>query len=922
MGADEYDKTSSAGPLTILAPIIILGVAIFAAVFLSGVGSKGEVMETIKELCAKNQILQAFIASSVLGVVSYTVMLTGRTAISWLRGRTFCSVTISNKDESFEVIIDYIGKMGIVQSGCLVASTHKKKKTWKDWRTEFLMGARTAPRMSYQPANNNDVHIIYYDGCRILMHRHKGETVVTGWERVPTQMETLTLSSWGSHVAPLKKLIDDALKSSFEEQQDELSVFVLTSMWGGSWEKALSKKPRTIDSVILDEDLADGLLADARDFLHSSDWYATVGIPYRRGYLLYGPPGCGKTSFCQALAGALKLDVCMLTLTNKNLDDNGLAESLRDAPTNAIVLLEDVDAVFVDRAVQSEGGRGAGVTFSGLLNALDGVASQEGRLFFMTTNHIEKLDPALIRPGRCDIKVEVRRASRTQAVKLFSRFFEDEPEEHAHQFAEALPEYELSMATLQGYLLEHKTDPHGALAHVQRLLHSSKPLHVDRMPVFDHLRRVGLEGWARLFEYHGYALKADLRGLSIDTVKQWSGYLRIDARACTRMGLLLGENDKLLEEYQLIDMATAKEMFIAVFGAASPTMSAEITPSADTEGNAALVMPSRDSSAGSQPSPSARSQLARQHSSGLKRDFVDVAESEPLSRLADRFCAALQREGKAAASIWQVRHHLHLHAHSSVEAVQTAGVLIEPCPPCGSDALDVDELETYAWLRRAGLEKHAAALEKEGYATARALYGLAESVFKDDCKIKDQLERTRLTALVGTDAANARTLLSFTAPDYARLRSAFLAALAPEGALTGAKGDGAEQLEQHATTFANELSDGAGHGRISIHMLEAYLSAAKAKGAKAAAAEARAELLEHIRPAPPPTPEPAVPTEWVYTWLDAQGLKECASKLIEAGFSEKSDLTLEPRLGLVDLEKLGIEKPCDQRKVLKLIKAL
>ena len=50
--------------------------------------------------------------------------------------------------------------------------------------------------------------------------------------------------------------------------------------------------------------------------------------------------------------------------------------------------------------------------------------------------------------------------------------------------------------------------------------------------------------------------------------------------------------------------------------------------------------------------------------------------------------------------------------------------------------------------------------------------------------------------------------------------------------------------------------------------------------------------------------------------------QECASKLIEAGFSEKSDLTLEPRLGLVDLEKLGIEKPCDQRKVLKLIKAL
>ena len=104
------------------------------------------------------------------------------------------------------------------------------------------------------------------------------------------------------------------------------------------------------------------------------------------------------------------------------------------------------------------------------------------------------------------------------------------------------------MATLQGYLLEHKTDAAGALAHVQRLLRASKPLHVDRMPVFDHLRRVGLEGWAELFEYHGYKLRAELRGLTVDSVKQWSGFLRIDARSRKRMELLLAENTALMEE--------------------------------------------------------------------------------------------------------------------------------------------------------------------------------------------------------------------------------------------------------------------------------------------------------------------------------------------------------------------------------------
>merc|ERR1719453_2166128 len=340
----------------------------------------------------------------------------------------------------------------MVSSGCLIASTQKRQKTWKDWRTEFLTGQRKPPKMSYHPANNNDVHFINYAGTNILMHRRKGETVIAGWERVPMEMETLTLFSWGSSTGPLKQLIDDALLASFQEEADELTVFVLADMWGSSWEKALSKKPRAIDSVILDADLAVSLLADARDFLSSSDWYASVGIPYRRGYLLHGPPGCGKTSFCQALAGALKLDVCMLTLSNKNLDDNGLAAALRDCPVNAIVLLEGV------------GRGGGGVTFSGLLNALDGVASQEGRLFFMTTNHIEKLDAALIRPGRCDVKVEVRYASRTQAARLYGRFFVDAPAADAEAFARLLPEYEVSMASLQGYLLEHRTDPQGAIA--------------------------------------------------------------------------------------------------------------------------------------------------------------------------------------------------------------------------------------------------------------------------------------------------------------------------------------------------------------------------------------------------------------------------------------------------------------------------
>ena len=248
---------------------------------------------------------------------------------------------------------------------------------------------------------------------------------------------------------------------------------------------------------MLDHDLTKDLIDDARKFLESGKWYADLGIPYRRGYLLYGPPGCGKTSFCQVLAGALRLDVCILTLSNKGMDDNGLAALLRDAPSHSVVILEDVDAVFAQRELQRSAGDGAsGITFSGLLNAIDGVASQEGRLFMMTTNHIERLDPALIRPGRCDVKVMVCNASRDQMAAMFLRFFPGRDDD-ARRFAARLPPGELSMAQIQGHLVEHKDSAEEAIESTLSLLHSARPKIDPPMSVWQHLRRLGLERCAR-----------------------------------------------------------------------------------------------------------------------------------------------------------------------------------------------------------------------------------------------------------------------------------------------------------------------------------------------------------------------------------------------------------------------------------------
>jgi chaperone BCS1 len=96
---------------------------------------------------------------------------------------------------------------------------------------------------------------------------------------------------------------------------------------------------------------------------------------------------------------------------------------------------------------------------------LDGVASSDGRIVFMTTNYVERLDPALIRPGRVDFKQYIGYATEYQAVAMFMRFYPKESEQMAHEFAQKLLHFDkqISSAQIQGYLMLYKDNPSQAL---------------------------------------------------------------------------------------------------------------------------------------------------------------------------------------------------------------------------------------------------------------------------------------------------------------------------------------------------------------------------------------------------------------------------------------------------------------------------
>ncbi|CAE6442542.1 unnamed protein product [Rhizoctonia solani] len=367
---------------------------------------------------------------------------------------------------------------------------------------EQLVHGRRKRKVALTPSADT-THNIYYRGHWLRITRTSARD---GGGRGELKISVVARNN-----AIIKKLV---LQAKYEYEQDmehRVHIFLADQSGGWRWNGARQKRP--MSSIVLEPGVKDMLLTDAKDFLRSEEWYAERGIPFRRGYLLHGVPGSGKTSLIHALAGELGLDIYVVSLNMKGMSDNTLSNLMGRIPQRCIMLLEDLDAAFTRGTSRDSKSTGTPtvktlaetkaddpntLSLSGLLNCLDGVAAAEGRLLFATTNHIERLDPALSRPGRMDVWVDFKNASRWQAEEIFKNFFpskpptapEDEPNlddpeqakaeakrrlrdtralvprldveeiaQLAKRFAEQIPEDELSVASLQGYLLKNKTRP-------------------------------------------------------------------------------------------------------------------------------------------------------------------------------------------------------------------------------------------------------------------------------------------------------------------------------------------------------------------------------------------------------------------------------------------------------------------------------
>ncbi|KAE9577839.1 hypothetical protein CGMCC3_g6239 [Colletotrichum fructicola] len=313
--------------------------------------------------------------------------------------------------------------------------------------------------------------------------------------------KTMTISCIGRSSQILRDLMDECRAEYLRISENKTSIF---EHHNNGWKRTITRDIRPIGTIVMKEELKQMLLNDVRSFLDpgARSWYANRGLPYRRGYLLYGRPGTGKSSLSMSIAGCFGLDIYVVSLAGIN--DLRLSALFAELPQRCVVLLEDVDAAGTTRVRDADNDQsdlGSDVTrgsskplgtlsLSGLLNVLDGVASQDGRVLIMTTNHIEHLDDALIRPGRVDKKIEFELADAEVIHKLFCTVFEYSEEEVpdaetrdkknadvrqlAVEFTSVVPELEHSPADILSFLLANRGFPSKALADVEGWLISTR----------------------------------------------------------------------------------------------------------------------------------------------------------------------------------------------------------------------------------------------------------------------------------------------------------------------------------------------------------------------------------------------------------------------------------------------------------------
>ena len=266
------------------------------------------------------------------------------------------------------------------------------------------------------------------------------------------------------------KLMTDFFKDCSKKYKDNKKAksidekLILWSYSDGYWENVKRVCCRDINTVILNEDVKEDVTKSINQY-NNEDYKSklkSLGICNKMNLILSGLPGTGKSSLMFAIATLLKKDIATLDFNSKDLSDHKFIKALNRIPDDCIFALEDVDALYVHR----DKSRDNTVSFSCILNFLDGVYSKDDLVTIITTNHLEVLDKAIIRPMRIDKIIHFTYCSKYQYKTIFDKFFGDK-EDLMKNIYKIIKNKKFTTSMLQNWLIKFLYEPEKLLDNIK-----------------------------------------------------------------------------------------------------------------------------------------------------------------------------------------------------------------------------------------------------------------------------------------------------------------------------------------------------------------------------------------------------------------------------------------------------------------------
>ena len=250
--------------------------------------------------------------------------------------------------------------------------------------------------------------------------------------------------------------ITDFVDSFDRKDKNKLNIFIVDKY--GSWIKYSKIPSRKLLTIYTNEDIKRDLKNDITKFIKDESEYDMFGIPYKRTYMFTGVPGSGKTSLIKALCNEFGKNLCILSI-NKEFDNSTIVTAFRNMDQDSFLLIEDIDCLFDKREHKDN----PLITFSSFINLLDGVLYKHGLICFITTNHPERLDHAILRSGRIDMIIKMDYPLKEDIKRLFFDLTSKNstPEEitkESNKFIENITDRNITMSAIVNFIFKYRMD--------------------------------------------------------------------------------------------------------------------------------------------------------------------------------------------------------------------------------------------------------------------------------------------------------------------------------------------------------------------------------------------------------------------------------------------------------------------------------